>query len=86
MADHTPHATVASMTTTTSTERGYVELDGVRTYHEISGTGEPLVLLHRGMCTIDTLAELAAQLARSCRIHRPERRGHGAPPTCCHGC
>ena len=40
------------MTTTTSSEEGYVDLDGVRTYHEITGAGEPLVLLHGGMCTI----------------------------------
>jgi pimeloyl-ACP methyl ester carboxylesterase len=80
MADHALHATVDAMTTATSTEQGYVELDGVRTYHEISGTGEPLVLLHGGMCTIDTFAELASRLARSYRIHRPERRGHGRTP------
>ena len=80
MADRPPHAKVDAMTATTSTEQGYVDLDGVRTYHEISGTGEPLVLLHGGMCTIDTFAELASQLARSYRIHRPERRGHGRTP------
>lgn len=64
----------------TSTEQGYVELDGVRTYYEITGTGQPLVLLHGGMCTIDTFAELASQLAPSYRVHRPERRGHGRTP------
>jgi pimeloyl-ACP methyl ester carboxylesterase len=65
------------VTTTSSVEQGFVDLDGVRTYHEISGAGEPLVLLHGGMCTIDTFAELASQLASSYRVHRPERRGHG---------
>jgi len=64
-------------TTTTTTESGYLDLDGVRTYHEVTGTGEPLVLLHGGMCTIDTFAELAANLSPHYRVHRPERRGHG---------
>lgn len=80
MADRPSHATVDGMTTITFTEQGYVELDGVRTYHEITGTGQPLVLLHGGMCTIDTFAELASQLAPSYRVHRPERRGHGRTP------
>lgn len=80
MADRLLHETVHTMTTTSASEQGYVDLDGVRTYHEIAGTGEPLVLLHGGMCTIDTLAELASQLATSYRVHRPERRGHGRTP------
>jgi len=81
MADRPFRATVEAMTTTTKgTEQGYVDLDGIRTYHEITGTGEPLVLLHGGMCTIDTFTELATQLAPSYRVHRPERRGHGRTP------
>ena len=28
--------------------QGYVDADGVRTYYEIEGTGEPLLLLHGG--------------------------------------
>jgi pimeloyl-ACP methyl ester carboxylesterase len=52
----------------------------VHTYHEVTGTGEPLVLLHGGMCTIDTFADLTAQLAPAWRVHRPERRGHGRTP------
>src|SRR5215211_8257444 len=81
MADRPFRATVDAMTTTTKgTEQGYVDLDGIRTYHEITGTGEPLVLLHGGMCTIDTFADLTTQLAPSYRVHRPERRGHGRTP------
>ncbi|MEW6154779.1 MAG: alpha/beta hydrolase [Actinomycetota bacterium] len=68
------------MTIEEAAQQGYVDLDGVRTYHEISGTGEPLVLLHGGMCTIDTFAGLASQLAPSYRVYRPERRGHGRTP------
>lgn len=68
------------MTTITTSERGYVDLDGLRTYHEITGTGEPLVLLHGGMCTIDTFAGLSVPLAAAYRVHLPERRGHGRTP------
>src|SRR5262245_6162339 len=77
MADGPRDATVDGMTTIQTADQGYVDLDGVRTYYEITGAGEPLVLLHGGMCTIDTFAELAALFAPSYRVHRPERRGHG---------
>lgn len=61
-------------------EQGYVDLDGVRTYHEVTGDGEPLVLLHGGVCTVETFHGLAAELAPSYRVHLPERRGHGRTP------
>ena len=35
-------------------EQGYVDAGGLRTYYEAEGTGEPLVLLHGGLTTIET--------------------------------
>jgi pimeloyl-ACP methyl ester carboxylesterase len=32
----------------------YVDANGVRTYWEVEGAGEPLVLLHGGLCAIET--------------------------------
>ena len=43
---------------TTGTERAggsYVEANGVHAYYEDEGTGEPLILLHGGLCAIETL-------------------------------
>jgi pimeloyl-ACP methyl ester carboxylesterase len=79
MANSRVRVTVESMTTTTTvpTVQGYIDLGDVHTYYEIVGTGEPLVLLHGGMCTIDTFSGLASELAPSFRVHLPERRGHG---------
>ena len=68
------------MTTTQSSETGFVDLGDVHTYYAVDGSGEPLVLLHGGMATIDTFADLTAALAPSYRVHRPERRGHGRTP------
>jgi pimeloyl-ACP methyl ester carboxylesterase len=64
------------MSTAPATE-GHVDLGIVRMYHQVSGEGDPLVLLHGAMCTADTYAGLAAELAPSYRVHRPEQRGHG---------
>jgi pimeloyl-ACP methyl ester carboxylesterase len=58
----------------------YLEAGGVRTYHEVSGHGDPLVLLHGGMCTLETFDGLTAVLAERYRVHAPERRGHGRTP------
>ena len=55
----------------------FVDANGVHTYYETDGKGEPLVLLHGGLCAVETLAGLRAELARSFRVFMPERRGHG---------
>ena len=57
----------------------YVLLDGVRTWYEVHGDGDPLVLLHPGGAGVDArafgpnLGPLAAQF----RVYTPERRAHG---------
>ena len=55
----------------------YVDLHGHASYHEIHGTGEPLLLLHGGYCSIENLRGLGDALATSYRVHAPERVGHG---------
>jgi pimeloyl-ACP methyl ester carboxylesterase len=55
----------------------YVVANGVRTYYEIHGEGEPVVLLHGGMCPIDTWSAQTEALAKQYRVYLPERRGHG---------
>jgi pimeloyl-ACP methyl ester carboxylesterase len=64
----------------TRIDKGYVDLDGVRTYYEIHGAGDPVVLLHGGMCPIDTWSAQTEALARTYRVYLPERRGHGRSP------
>lgn len=65
-------------TQTTSTRNGdYVDVDGVRTYYESSGSGDPLVLLHGGLCTAETFDAQVPALAERYRVIVPERAGHG---------
>jgi len=66
----------AAMSTAAASE-GYVDVGAVRMYHQVSGEGAPMVLLHGAMCTADTYAGLAAELAPTFAVHRPEQRGHG---------
>jgi pimeloyl-ACP methyl ester carboxylesterase len=57
--------------------RDYVDTGGVRTYYEIVGEGEPVVLLHGGLCTIETWGPQLPALAARYKVYMPERRGHG---------
>ena len=58
----------------------YVNAGGVRTYYEVYGEGEPLVLLHGGLATAESWAMQVPALAERYRVYVPERRGHGRTP------
>jgi len=59
----------------------YVEVGGLRTWHEVHGEGRPVVLLHGGFGGASSWAAQAPVLARSgYRVHVPERRGHAHTP------
>lgn len=58
----------------------YVDAGGVHTYYEVAGTGEPLILLHGGFCTVETFGAQTPALAEQYQIYVPERRGHGRTP------
>jgi pimeloyl-ACP methyl ester carboxylesterase len=76
--------TLDPMTTTEHTTArangAYVDVRGVPTYCEITGNGDPLFLLHGGMCTAESFDAQVADLARSYRVYVPEQFGHGRTP------
>ena len=59
---------------------GYLESGGVTTWYDEQGVGEPLVLLHGGLCTNATWAEQMSDFSAQFRVIAPERRGHGHTP------
>ena len=58
----------------------YVDVDGIRTYYEVTGTGEPVILLHGGLCAAETFDAQTTALAEHFRVYVPERYGHGRTP------
>jgi pimeloyl-ACP methyl ester carboxylesterase len=56
---------------------GYAEINGIRLYHEIYGTGEPLVLIHGGLTTIGEMQGWVQSLARTRQVIAVEMQGHG---------
>ena len=55
----------------------YISANGVETYYEVRGEGEPLLLLHGGTGTNEDFAQQVAVFAEQYRVIAPERRGHG---------
>ncbi len=58
----------------------YVNVNGVRTWFDEHGAGEPLVLLHPGGADSRAFSPNLAAFAARFRTFTPERRGHGHTP------
>src|SRR5438874_3169158 len=55
----------------------YVSANGVNTFYELHGEGEPLLLLHGGTGTNEDFVHQIAGFAKRYRVIAPERRAHG---------
>jgi len=56
---------------------GYAEINSVKLYYEITGEGEPLLLLHGGLGGSDHFSKIIPSLSGSFRVITVDRRGHG---------
>ena len=62
-------------------EAGYVQIGGLRTWHEVGGAGPTVLLLHGGFTgAVSFSAQAPALVAARFRVHVPERRGHAHTP------
>jgi pimeloyl-ACP methyl ester carboxylesterase len=59
------------------TRTGHVPVNGVDYYYEIRGTGEPLLLLHGGLGSIDMFAPILPALAAGREVIAVDLQGHG---------
>jgi pimeloyl-ACP methyl ester carboxylesterase len=56
---------------------GYADVNGIKLYHEIYGEGEPLVLIHGGLTTIDEMRPWVEPLSQARQVIAVEMQGHG---------
>lgn len=56
---------------------GYVDANGVRYYYEVHGRGEPLLLLHGGLGSIDMFRPVLPKLAEGREVIAVDLHGHG---------
>lgn len=62
----------------TLVENGYVPINGLEMYYEIHGSGQPLVVLHGNLSTIETsFGNVLPKLASTRRVIAIEQQGHG---------
>lgn len=54
-----------------------VEVNGMQMYYEVSGEGEPLVVLHGAHMNIMTMGEIIPRLAENHKVYALEFQGHG---------
>jgi pimeloyl-ACP methyl ester carboxylesterase len=58
----------------------YAKVNGLNTYYEIHGTGQPLVVLHGAYMTIDLMGAVVPALAETRQVLAVELQGHGRTP------
>lgn len=55
----------------------YVDVNGMQMYYEVSGDGDPLVVLHGAYMNIPSMGEIIPRLAETHTIYAIEFQGHG---------
>ena len=54
-----------------------VTINGMRMYYEVSGAGDPLIVLHGAYMNIPSMGAIIPKLARTHKIYALEFQGHG---------
>jgi 3-oxoadipate enol-lactonase len=63
-----------------SSTRGFAEVNGARLQYEVAGEGDPVVLIHAGICDSRMWDDQWAAFARHFRVIRYDVRGFGQSP------
>lgn len=70
----------ATAATTAPSKSGRAEINGVDYYYEVRGQGEPLLLLHGGLGSIDMFAPILPMLSQGRQVIAVDLHGHGRTP------
>jgi pimeloyl-ACP methyl ester carboxylesterase len=55
----------------------YADINGMQLYYEVSGSGEPLIVLHGAYMNIETMGDIIPRLAEGHTVYALELQGHG---------
>jgi pimeloyl-ACP methyl ester carboxylesterase len=62
---------------TLATAGGRVEVNGMQMYYEVSGQGQPLIVLHGAYMNIPSMGAIIPKLAATHKVYAVEFQGHG---------
>src|SRR5262249_14153148 len=62
------------------TRTGRIEVNGISYYYEVHGNGEPLLLLHGGLGSIEMFGPVLPMLAEGRQVIAVDLQGHGRTP------
>ena len=54
-----------------------VQVNGMNMYYEVSGTGDPIIVLHGSFMNIPSMGAIIPKLAETHRVYALELQGHG---------
>src|SRR5688572_18063407 len=57
--------------------RNRAKVNGMQMYYEVSGSGDPLIVLHGAYMNIPTMGAIIPRLAKTHRVYAVELQGHG---------
>lgn len=55
----------------------YADVNGMKMYYEVSGEGDPLIVLHGAYMNIPTMGKIIPALAKTHKVYAVEMQGHG---------
>ncbi len=55
----------------------YADVNGMKMYYEVSGSGDPLIVLHGSYMNIPSMGEIIPRLAKTHKVYALEFQGHG---------
>src|SRR5687768_13623424 len=75
--DRAADARAAPASRPVPTKKGYVQANGIDYYYEIHGRGEPLLLLHGGLGSIDMFGPVLPTFTKERQVIAVDLHGHG---------
>ena len=61
----------------TAPDGDYADVNGMKIYYEVTGEGDPIVVLHGAYMNIPTMGEIIPRLAETHTVYALELQGHG---------